>query len=184
MGEISYLTGGSQNSSPSVTESIYQLRNSSTIFMSAWLSSPKDFVRAGRVSSEAMGHLDHIVNEIMRARDQHMADGSYDNSTLKVRLQEPAATSVSPVTREEQHALASVGPGNGELPSTGTPLTVEKLLNKIKHRRTDSINFRVEEPERHIFLFGVDKPNKQPDSIVEFSISGFCSQCDLVAAEL
>ena len=68
MGNISFLTGENASSSQSIEESIYQLENASLIFMVAWQSEPKDFTRASRASDEAMMHLDHIVNEILRAR--------------------------------------------------------------------------------------------------------------------
>lgn len=59
---------------------------------------------------------------------------------------------------------------------------MEKLLNKIKHRRTNSANFRVGTSGEHIFLIGVDKPNRTPDSIVEFVVSDFCEHCNDIAA--
>ncbi|ABX51418.1 hypothetical protein Sbal625DRAFT_0805 [Shewanella baltica OS625] len=182
MGNISFLTGGSQSSPQSIDESIYQLGNTSVVFLSAWQRVPQDLQRAARASQEAMQHLDHIVNEIMRNRDQLQADGSYVGSPLEYQLNIARAFSCSPVTRVQQDALATQGPGNGKLPSTGSSITMEKLLNKIKHRRTNSANFRVGTSGEHIFLIGVDKPNRTPDSIVEFVVSDFCEHCNDIAA--
>lgn len=182
MGNVSFLTGGGSGLPPSLGESIYQLGNTSVVFLSAWRSAPRDFLRAARASQEAMQHLDHIVNEIMRVRDQMQSDGSYSGSLLEIQLNITRASSVSPVTRDQQDALSGQGPGNGVLPFVGVPLTMEKLLNKIKHRRTTSSNFRDSLSDGHIFLIGVDKPNRDPDSIVEFVVGDFCKHCSNIVA--
>lgn len=92
-----------------------------------------------------------------------------------------SALSVSPVTRLEQTSLSGLLAGNGVLPSQGVPITMEKLLNKIKHRRTDSSNFIIGSCGEHIFLIGFDKINCQSDSIVEFDVSVFCKYCGDIA---
>lgn len=182
MGNISFLTRSNQSSPQSIGESIYQLENTSVVFLSAWQRATPDFQRAARASQEAMLHLDHIVNEIMRNRDQLQADGTYTGSQLECQLNISRAESVSPVTRAEQDNLANQGPGNGALSSASSSISMEKLLNKIKHRRTNSANFRVGTSGEHIFLIGVDKPNRQPDSIVEFIVVDFCQHCSDIAA--
>ncbi|ACT12669.1 MULTISPECIES: hypothetical protein [Pectobacterium] len=181
MGSISFLTDRRLETSPSIKESIYQLKCKSTLFLDAWEKSPQDLECAGRESEEAMRHLDHIVNEIMRYRDHLQSDNSYVGSSLETHLNITRALSVSPVTRLDQTSISGLGPGNGVLPSPGIPITMEKLLNKIKHRRTDSSNFRVESFGKHIFLIGVDKSNRQPDSIVEFVVKDFCDHCSDIA---
>ena len=182
MGNISFLTGGNPSSPQSIDESIYQLENTSVVFLSAWQRTPKDFQRAARASQEAMQHLDHIVNEIMRNRDQLQTDSSYAGSLLEAQLNITRAMSASPVTRMQQDSLTNAGPGCGVLPFTGSHLSMEKLLNKIKHRRINSANFRIGVSGEHIFLIGVDKPNRQPDSIVEFVVGDFCKHCGDIAA--
>ena len=62
MGGLSYLTGDANQSPQSVEESIFQLRNTSVVFVASWLKIPKDHRIAARVSQEAMAYLDHIVN--------------------------------------------------------------------------------------------------------------------------
>lgn len=181
MGIDSFLIGGNPSSPQSVDESISQLDIMSLVFVRAWKCTPKDSERADRASRKAMLHLDHIVNEIMRNRDQLQADRSYSGSELERQLNIPRAMSVSPATRQDQYDLVNRGPGNGVLPSAGSPLAMEKLLNKIKHRRTDSYNFRIEPSGDHVFLMGVDKQNRQPDSIVEFVVAEFCQHCRDIA---
>lgn len=137
------MTGSNQNTPQSIGESIYQLENTSVVFLNAWQRATPDFQRDARASQEAMQHLDNIVNEIMRNRDQLQAYGNYSGSALEQQLNIPRAISSSPVTRTEQNQLTAQDPGNGMLPFAGTDITIEKLLNKIKRLRTDSANFRV-----------------------------------------
>ncbi|MCP5449682.1 MAG: hypothetical protein H6972_03805 [Gammaproteobacteria bacterium] len=181
MGNISFLTGASSNSPSSIGESIYQLENCSVLFLAAWQKAPPDLVRAARVSSEAMAHLDHIVNVALRARDDSKAANTYAGSQFQAGLNRQCGLSVTPVTRLQQQALPAAGPGNGTIPGAGVALTLEKLLNKIKHRRPNDANFRVDQFGQHIFIVAVDKPNHQPDSIVEFPVKDFCVQCANIA---
>jgi hypothetical protein len=183
MGHISYLTGASQGGSPSINESIYKLQNTSVLFCSAWQALPPDYVRAARVSACAMEHLDHIVNEILRARDTKLAVGTYANSRLETELNIARGQMESPVTLAQQQAMINAGPGRGRLPGAGTPITLVKLLNKIKHRHHNSANFRID-GNRHIFVVNVDKPNKMPDSIVEFDVLLFRQHCSNVSQHL
>lgn len=82
MGNISFLTKGAGTGPQSIEDSLYELKNSSVLFKDAWQKTPPDLVTAARVSSKAMESLDHIVNEIMRARDTKKAQGSYSGSDL------------------------------------------------------------------------------------------------------
>lgn len=175
------MTGIPSSGPQSVEEALFQLENSSTVFLASWQRVPKDLQRAGRVSIEAMTHLDHLVNEILRARDTLKAAGTYVSSTLKGQLDIDRGIMISPVTRADQQALIAAGPGNGALPRTGVPIALEKLLNKIKHRHHASSNFRIDINYRHMFLINVDKPNQQPDCIVEFDVADFCNHCRVIA---
>lgn len=121
------------------------------------------------------------MNEILRARDTLKGAGTYATSPLKTQLDASQGVMASPVTRADQNSLISAGPGNGVLPTAGSSISLEKLLNKIKHRHHASSNFRVGANNRHIFLINVDTPAQKPDSIVEFDITDFCTHCRLVA---
>lgn len=181
MRHTSFLTGSSECSPQSIEEALFQFENCSTIFLSAWQRIPSDFQRAGRVSIEAMTYLDHIVNEILRARDTLKGHGSYETSSLKSQLDIHRGLMFSPVSRTQQQALIDAGPGQGALPGAGTPITLEKLLNKVKHRHHASSNFRIDDGGAHIFLINVDKPNQTPDSIVEIDVLEFCEHCREIA---
>ena len=173
MGEISFLTSGSSGGSKSISNSIADLEDCSIIFCAAWNQKPPDLQRAGRVSLPAMEHLDHIVSEIMRARDSLKSINTYDGSPLSVELGKSAGLIHTPTNRIEQSAMINAGAGNGRLPSAGVPISMERLLNKIKHRHHGPINFRVS-GNSHTLIFNVDKPDQTPDCIVEFEVKEFC----------
>lgn len=184
MGTQSFLVNLNPSSPSSLVDCIKELKHCSLIFMDALTDSPPDFQVAGEVSNAAVKFLDHIVNEIMRNRDQLKSERTYNASPLKPLLDRNAGLSVSPVTRIHQNELHRLGAGNGNLTfigSTASPIPMVRLLNKIKHRRTDSINFRIESPNRHALLVGVDNPDGSPDCIVEFFISDFCAHCKSIA---
>lgn len=183
MGHISYLTGTPSSGPQSIEESLYELENTSVLFREAWQRVPPDFVRASRVSAKAMEHLDHVVNEILRARDTRMARGTYAGSQLKAELNIMRGQMSSPVTLAQQQAMIAAGPGNGNLPGGAAQITLERLLNKVKHRHHQSANFRIQ-AGRHIFVINVDKPNRTPDSIAEFDVSDFCIHCGQAAQHL
>lgn len=183
MGHISYLTDLAGDGPQSIDESIYELENTSVLFRAAWERVPPDFARAAKVSAKAMEHLDHIVNEILRARDTQMAKGHYSGSQLEVELGIMRGSMTSPVTSAHQQAMIAAGPGQGTLPGLPAQITLERLLNKIKHRHHQSANFRIA-AGRHIFVINVDKPNKTPDSIAEFDVIDFCAHCSNAAKHL
>lgn len=183
MGHISYLTGMLNKGPESIDESLYELENTSVIFCDAWQRTPPDFDRAARVSGKAMEHLDHIVNELLRARDTRMTNGTYTGSQLEAELNITCGAMLSPVTAAQQHSMVSAGPGNGQTPAHPAPMKLEKLLNKIKHRHHKSANFRIQSG-RHILVINVDKPNRHPDCIVEFDVIDFCVRCRSAATHL
>lgn len=180
---MSYLTIAPISGPQSIEESLYELENTSILFCEAWQRVPPDFVRASKVSAKAMKHLDHVVNEILRARDTRMARGTYSGSQLETELNIIRGQVFSPVTAVQQQAMIAAGPGNGQLPGGGVQITLERLLNKVKHRHHQSSNFRIQDG-RHIFVINVDKSNKTPGSIAEFDVSDFCHHCGQVAMYL
>lgn len=183
MGHISYLTGAASSGPQSIEESLYELENTSVLFREAWQRVPPDYVRASRVSAKAMEHLDHVVNEILRARDTRMARGTYTGSQLEAELNTTRGRMSSPVTLDQQNAMIAAGPGNGKLPGDAVQITLERLLNKVKHRHHQSANFRIQ-AGRHIFVINVDRPNRTPDSIAEFDVIDFCTHCRQAAQHL
>jgi len=180
MGNISYLTGAPSSGPQSIEDALYELENTSVLFREAWQRVPPDFDRASRVSAKAMEHLDHVVNEILRARDTRKAKGTYVGSQLEAELGIMRGQMFSPVTLAQQQAMIAAGPGKGLLPGVGVRITLERLLNKVKHRHHQSANFRIQAGD-HIFVINVDNPSRTPDSIVEFDVSDFCTHCGKAA---
>lgn len=181
MGVTEFLVVGGKNALGSLRESVERLQDTSVIFVDAMQRIPPDVERAGRVSIEALSILDHIVNELLRERDELKATNSYLGSELKDQLDAHAACSLSPVTRIEQLELVEAGPGCGKLLRPGSPISMEKLLNKIKHRRKNEANYRIDDSGKHYFYIAVDNPNQKPDSIVEFGVEEFCRKCEATA---
>lgn len=184
MGHPSFLTAAPSGGQPSLEEALYELENCSVLFVRAWQQAPIDTDRAGRVSVDAMRHLDHITNEILRARDYLKAQGLYAASPLKVQLNHQRGSMVAPVTHADHAGTLGAGAGNASLPRASQPITLERLLNKIKHRHHTSTNFRINPGERHILVINVDTPTQTPDSIVEFDVADFCSHCRSVASHV
>ena len=182
MGNIEFF-GGSSSGPKSVEDSIFEVENASIVFKASWMSTPRDINRAARVSATAMEHLDHIVNEILRARDTSMAKGTYSGSILEVHLDEECGSIYTPASSAEHMEMINSGPGNGQLPDAGSPIKFVKLITKIKHRHHNSANFRIEN-DRHFFVVNVDKPNKTPDSILDIDVQQFCDHCKVVAQHL
>jgi len=176
MGYMDFLTAGSRTSPPSLGTSLELLEDASTLFVAAWTKTPQNMEQAHRSSQTGLTHLDHIANQILRARDGMRANSSYAGSPLEAQLLTPQAESVSPVTVGEQDNLVALGPGAGSLPRPGAQVTFERLLNKIKHRRPDAANFRIGSNSEHFLLLAVNTPQHQPESIVEFCVGDFCTQ--------
>ena len=183
MGNFSYLTGTSHGGPHPIKDSLDKLESTSILFRDAWERVPPEMDRAARISAKAMGHLDHIVNEILRARDTSKARRTYAGSQLEAELGVMRGMAISPVTAEQQQAMIAAGPGHGRLPGQASQITLQRLLNKIKHRHHQSANFRIQ-AGRHIFVFNVDTPDKTPDSIAEFDVAEFCAHCSRVAKHL
>lgn len=89
---------------------------------------------------------------------------------------------VAGVSVIDQQAMSQAGPGHGVLPPgrQGQAITLERLLNKIKHRQEKTGNFRLNSGA-HIFVMNIDTPKNKPDSIVEFDVLAFCTLCRAAA---
>ena len=178
MGYSEFLLGIPNAPPPSLGETINSLQDASALFMIAFRRGDGDQIN--RATSIAMRAFDFIVGEIMRTRDRQKADGVYTGSCLEAEMNVIVGKMVSPVTRNDQIAVRSAGPGNGRLPANvgvTVDISIEKTLNKIKHRHPTIANFRIQ-GDRHIFVICPDKPGGSgPDSVVEFDVDQLCNQC-------
>ena len=176
MGQTNFLAGGPPANPHDIGDAIETLNASSKIFTANWET---DFNEAGRASQQAMLCFDHIVGEILRQRDEQRNNPEYLNSTFKELLDFNKVGKMSPVsTIDEQQALTKSGAGNGKLPPGEVPLSFEKILTKIKHRKPEVINFRVENKSKHFFLAAINHlRGGNPDCIIEFCVADFIEHC-------
>ena len=93
---------------------------------------------------------------------------------------------VSGISLSDQKAMVASGPGAGVIAphlGTCTSLTLDRLLNKIKHRNPRLMNFRIEHG-RHIFLICPELTSGGAEGIYEFDILEFCAHCQAAAQAL
>jgi hypothetical protein len=142
------------NSIQSLNDAITQLKKCSKDFLDAW---EIDSLRARLISNDAMKFLDHITLEIIRKRDSLKKEKTYDESLFENELNHYQGRIAAPVTPEQQKNIIRVGYGNASLPCPNEPLSMEELLNKIKHRERNGANFRIGKNGEHFFIISTDK---------------------------
>ncbi len=172
MGLENFLVGSGTQTFANIEDAIENLRDASSLFVTR--IGDGDMARAGKISLRAFECFDPIVSELLRIRDDRKSAQTYAGTTFEQKMQALAASEVVPVSTADQAAVASAGPGFGCLPTgrLSSPISLEKTLNKIKHRHRTILNFRIESG-RHKFVVC---PNR-PDSIVEFDVVEFCDLC-------
>lgn len=184
MGYTEFLVAGSPSPSINIQDVIVRLEDLSTVFIKRW--SDGSWAHAGEVSVEALRCFDLIVNSLMRARDDKKTMNAYAGSSLEIELSLDIATMASPATLAHHQAVKSAGPGNGHIPSTcppSSPISLEKTLNKLKHRDSGILNFRIENG-LHILVICPVAIGGGPDSVVEFDVATFCQRCLAAAASV
>ena len=184
LGFTDYLAGQPSPVRSSLPKSIADLEDTSILFVQHWQRS--DHGRAGRVSEQAMIHLDFVANEFLREKVERLGHGSYQGSLFAAEMNAACGSGVTGTTFAEQVNMVAAGPGNGRIPANvGTPvvLTLDRLLNKIKHRNRRLINFRIE-AGKHIFLICPEHTSGGAEGIYEFDVEDFCNRCSTAAATL
>jgi hypothetical protein len=184
LGSIEFLVGQNTPQPSSLPQAIADLEDTSTLFVARWNSN--DFNRAAQVSKTAMALLDFIVNEFLREKTGRKGNGSYTGTTFEREMSFIIGNGVTDVTLADQVAMADAGPGYGRLPlNVGSPvdLSLERLLNKVKHRNKSLMNFRIANG-RHIFVVCPEHTSGGAEGISEFDVQDFCKQCKAAASEL
>lgn len=182
MGSIKFLTGIGNYKTKTLEESIKSLKEASILFMNYWKEA--ELENAGIISEKAMVELDHIVNEILRKRDQLKTDNNFNGSALESHLNTDCGVELTSLLNTERDNFINSRPGNFSLPRTGNIIKYNKLINKIKHRRADKVNFKIGNNDEHIFYIIIDASMGQPDTIVEFDIADFCKSSKLVSTTI
>ncbi|MBN6527879.1 hypothetical protein JZM32_07730 [Acinetobacter pittii] len=162
-------------------DAIELLAQVSTEFKGHWQRNYRD--RCNETSEIALKNFDFIVNEILRKRDDlaYCSDNQYINA-FKILLSYRLGKIAVDITPFDLNIFDPARVGNAILPvgRETKKISLSRLLNKIKHRCTYQINFRIENDE-HILVIGADKFRDEPKSIVEFNVREFCEECQKVS---
>ncbi|OTG93580.1 hypothetical protein B9T24_14000 [Acinetobacter sp. ANC 4654] len=180
---IGFLIKESKNLN-TIEEAIKELEVASVSFHSFWQEENLD--DCYKQSNIAFQKIDFIVNEVMRRRDDLKRSQSYENSSFKKCIQEKSGYIFLNASRAEMEKLSLITKGNAALPAPIRSIVIdeleyEKLLNKIKHRNENQVDFRFDD-QNHILVFGVDGYKNQPQSIVEVNITNFCNLSRKIAS--
>lgn len=129
--------------------------------------------------------LDFISNELLRLKVEKKGAGSYAGSPFESAMSVVVGIGVTNVTEQDHLNVILAGAGNGFLPVglARQQLNLDRLLNKIKHRKPQLANFR-QENERHIFVICPDKTEGGAEGVYEFDVDEFCQTCNAAAAAL
>ncbi|KAA8735542.1 hypothetical protein F4V57_01740 [Acinetobacter qingfengensis] len=133
-------------------------------------------------SQIAIKNFDYIINEIVRERDalSLSANAQYAQDyrdILDVHIGEVDEN----ITPQDFQDL-TIQPGNARIRvgKITKPISLNKLLNKMKHRIPNCLNFRIENGD-HILVIGADAFLRQPECIVEFKVEKFCSESQKIS---
>ncbi|TOC20266.1 hypothetical protein CGJ90_21550 [Vibrio parahaemolyticus] len=173
-----FLVCPSGKSPKNLKDSIRRIQNSSLGFRESWLSGEHD--DALKTSEEAFEHLDYVQNEFLRQRDVHKMDAAtWSSSPFKTELGSHVGNLINGISVSDSNLFISQAIGSAHLPSgtTTQPLTLEKALNKLKHRDTVKINFSLPELGGHKLYILTNGGMGQPASLSEIDMNIFCSVC-------
>jgi hypothetical protein len=181
---LEFLVAATNTAPKSLPESIRQVGNLSAGFCRSWLSN--EITDALTTSEEALQHLDHIQNELLRHRDEKAKLLNWPNSPFKSALETSVGELLAPATPSHKSLFLSLAPGAGAFPSgTSTAsLTLAEALNKLKHRNTIAINFTVSSSGQHIFYIFTNAGMGKSDTISKFDVHVFCNACKFAAGTI
>lgn len=180
-----FLVDFTGKSPRNLKDSIRRIQNSSAGFTQSWLAGNRD--EALETSHEAFGHLDYIQNELLRQRDVHKSNtASWPTSPYRAALSSHVGRIAENVAPTDRTWFLALFEGAGALPagSTPVPLSLEKAMNKLKHRDTVAINFSIGSPAGHVLYLLTNGGMGQSDSISEINISDFCAACKSAASHV
>ncbi len=184
MGYTEFLIGHNAPSPSSLPDAIGTLEDASTVFLNRWRKG--ELQRAGDVSKEAMVVLDFIAAELLREKVKRKGLGTYANSQFASKMSALCGIGVTGASLADQRNMVLAGAGNGRVPPhLGTPMTLRlfQLLNKVKHRSPQLMNFRIDNGS-HIFVICPEDTGGGAEGIYEFGVEEFCKKCRLATAAL
>lgn len=180
-----FLVDLSGKSPRNLKDAIRRVNNASAGFTQSWANG--DLQEALETSQEAFEHFDYIQNELLRQRDVHKANAAtWPTSLFNTALSTTVGQLHNGVTSTNRAWFLGLPQGAGAMPAGATlvPLTLEKALNKLKHRDTVAINFSLYATGGHILYLFTNAGMGQPDSISEIDVLNFCAACKLAAQHI
>jgi hypothetical protein len=180
---LEMLVGVHGNEDSALVEAVDALDDASTLFVAAWTQNKRE--QAQRASDRGISSLDHIVNRLLRERDNYRRNAIYSGSAFETAMRVHAGLMMPNATHLDHQAIATAAAGQGMMPSASPTVSIgfETLLNKIKHRNRDYANFRLS-GIGHRLIICPDKPGGSPESVVEFDVGNFCNIARAVIAHL
>jgi hypothetical protein len=182
---IEFLVDPTGKSPRNLKDSIRRVLNASAGFRQSWLNGEQ--TEAFQTSQEAFEHLDYIQNELLRQRDVHKSNtASWPTSLFCSALTAPVGQLLNSVTPADRSWFLSLPQGQGAMPagSTLTLLTLDKALNKLKHRDTIAFNFTLPSGGGHTLYLFTKAGMGQPDTLSEIDVAVFCDTCKSAAAHI
>lgn len=175
---IEFLVDLNGKSPKNLLDSIRRIRNASSGFRESWLLN--DYVDAEGTSQEAFEHFDYLQNELLRQRDSHKNRiVTWPTSPFKMALDAHVGSFANSLSVGDINWFQALHEGAGGFPpgSITTSLTLEKALNKLKHRDILGINFCLPPSGGHIIYVYASAGMGQPASLSEIDMRTFCNAC-------
>lgn len=180
-----FLVDPTGKSPRNLKDSIQRVLNASAGFRQSWLSGEQQ--EAYETSQEAFEHLDYIQNELLRQRDVHKSNAAtWPASPYFSALTATVGLMINGVRPADLLWFQNLSRGAGAMPtgSTPIPLTLDKALNKLKHRDTVVFNFSLPAGGGHTLYLFTNAGMGQLDSLSEMDFSTFCSACKAAASHI
>jgi hypothetical protein len=173
-----FLVDPSGKAPRNLKDSIRRIRNASLGFRESWLSGEYD--EAHETSQEAFEHFDYLQNELLRQRDIHKTDQSlWPSSQFKLGLDSHVGSLLNNISETESAWFGQLANGAACMPENSVlePLSLEKALNKLKHRDTVAINFVLPSSGGHKLYVLTNAGMGQTASLSEIDVMTFCNSC-------
>lgn len=170
-----FLTVSSGVQPPSLHESIRGLTNLSAGFCLSWARG--DYNSAKDTSDEAFVVLNDICTTLLGVRDDKKKSSTWIGSQFKTSMEKNLGYSIEPSVADVA-LYEKILPGFGAMPpGTQSPITLERSLNKIKHRANGSEKFSVSNTTDH-FLYVLTLASMQnPTTVAAIDMQLFCQMC-------
>lgn len=169
MGNMEFLISSNGESFGNIEEAIQKLKGLSYGFMAQ--INLRNIQEAVKISERAFECLDHIHGELLRIRDDQRDERVYDRSSFQHAMSTNSARMATIGSAERSNNTVAT-PGNARFPNNLeiSYISLEKTLNKIKHRNRKLIDFRID-AGKHILMI------RPKGELIEIDIIDFCENC-------